>query len=131
MKVLMTQSIPDAALTMLQGHSIEVQVLKEKGTKKSDIISALKKESYDGMITLLTDTIDKEVIDVAGDGMKVIANYAVGFNNIDVQSAKEKGIVVTNTPGVLTETVAEHAFALILVVATRIVEADAFVSTLR
>lgn len=127
MKVLITQQIPDAALTMLQGHSVEVYVLKERGTKKSDIISALRKEVYDGMITLLTDKIDRDVIDAVGKNMKVIANYAVGFNNIDVQSAKEKGIVVTNTPGVLTETVAEHAFALILAVATRIVEADSFV----
>lgn len=127
MKVLMTQRIPNAAEEQLKGQSIEVQVLKEKGTKKADIVSALKKEAYDGMVTLLTDTVDKEVIDAAGDNMKVIANYAVGFNNIDVESAKERNIIVTNTPGVLTETVAEHTFGLILAVATRVVEADAFV----
>ena len=112
---------------MLRGQSMEVRVLEKKRVKKSDIVSILKKDAYDGMITLLTDTIDEEVMDAAGSNLKVIANYAVGFNNIDVQKAKERGITVTNTPGVLTETVAEHTFALILAVATRVVEADAFV----
>ena len=127
MKVLMTQRIPSAAEERLKGQSIEVKVLKDRGTKKSDIISALKKEPYDGMISLLTDTIDEEVLEAVGANMKVIANYAVGFNNIDVEGAKERDIVITNTPGVLTETVAEHTFGLILAVATRVVEADAFV----
>lgn len=111
----------------LREQSIELCVLDKKKVKKGDIISALKKDAYDGMVTLLTDMVDEEVLSVVGSNMKVIANYAVGFNNIDVSKAKEKGIVVTNTPGVLTETVAEHAFALILAAATRVVEADAFV----
>ena len=127
MKILVTQNIPEIGLTMLRGQSMEVCVLQKKKVKKTDIISALKKNAYDGMVTLLTDTIDEEVLQAAGSNLKVIANYAVGFNNIDVQKASEQGIVVTNTPGVLTETVAEHTFALILAVATRVVEADAFV----
>ena len=101
--------------------------IEKRKVQKKDIITALKKDAYDGMVTLLTDTIDKEVIDAGGSNLKIIANYAVGFNNIDVQAAEKKGVVVTNTPGILTETVAEHTFALILAVATRLVEADAFV----
>lgn len=112
---------------MLRGQSIGMHVINKKRVKKTDIITALKKDGYDGMITLLTDTIDEEVLNAAGSNMKIIANYAVGFNNIDVRRAKEKGITVTNTPDVLTETVAEHTFALILAVTTRTVEADAFV----
>ena len=65
---------------------------------------------YDGMITLLTDAIDEEVLESVGSDMKIIANYAVGYNNIAVQEAKERGIIITNTPGVLTETVAEHTY---------------------
>ena len=102
-------------------------MLDKKRVEKKDIIAQLKKEAYDGMISLLTDTIDEEVLNAAGSQMKVIANYAVGFNNVAVEKAKERGMVVTNTPDVLTETVAEHTFALLLAVATRIVEADAFV----
>ena len=127
MKVLITQHIPDDGPSLLQREDIEVRVLDKKQTKKSNIIAALKKEAYDGMIALLTDTIDEEVLDAAGSHMKVIANYAVGFNNIAVERAKERGIVVTNTPGVLTDTVAEHTIALIFAVATRVVEADSFI----
>ncbi|MCY4576843.1 MAG: D-glycerate dehydrogenase [Candidatus Kaiserbacteria bacterium] len=127
MKVLITHSIPGNGVSLLRGHNIEVRVLEKKKVRKGDLIATLKKEAYDGMISLLTDTIDEEVLSAVGSQMKVIANYAVGFNNIAVKKAKEQGIVVTNTPGVLTETVAEHTFALILAVATRVVEADAFV----
>ena len=126
MKVLVTHSIPEVGLSLLRGQSLGVRVLEKRKVSKRDIISALKRGPYDGMIALLTDVIDEEVLRAASS-LKVIANYAVGFNNIDVQKAKEKGIVVTNTPGVLTETVAEHTFALIFAVATRTVEADAFV----
>lgn len=127
MKILITQGIPDEGPALLRGHGIEMHILKKKNIRKNALIAELKKEAYDGMITLLTDTIDEEVLDAVGSQMKVIANYAVGFNNIDIQKAKERGITVTNTPGVLTETVAEHTFALIFAVATRVVEADSFV----
>ncbi len=127
MKILVTRRIPDVGLSLLREHEIELQVLEKKQLRKSALIAALKAEAYDGMIALLTDTIDEEVLNAVGSQMKVIANYAVGFNNIAVEKAKERGIVVTNTPGVLTETVAEHTFALIFAVATRVAEADAFV----
>ena len=126
MRVLLTQQIPRIAIDTLRQHDIEVDVLSVKKPTKQKIISALKKTSYDGMLCLLTDRIDKEVIDSVGSQMTVIANYAVGFENIDIAYAKEKGIVVTNTPGVLSETVAEHTIALIFAVARRIVEADSF-----
>ena len=127
MKILVTRRIPDVGLSLLQEHNIESRVLEKKQLRKSALIAALQAEAYDGMIALLTDTIDEEVLNAVGSQMKVIANYAVGFNNIAVEKAKERGIVVTNTPGVLTETVAEHTFALIFAVATRVAEADAFV----
>lgn len=79
----------------------------------------------DGLISMLTDRIDREVIE-AGSKLRIIANVAVGYNNIDTVSARERGIYVTNTPGVLTEATADLTWALILAVTRRIVEADAF-----
>jgi len=79
-------------------------------------------KGVDGLLSLLTDTIDAEVMDAAGPQLKVISNYAVGFNNIDVQAATQRGILVGNTPGVLTDTTADFAFALLMAAARRIVE---------
>ena len=75
----------------------------------------------------MTDKIDAEVLDAAkASGVKIFANYAVGFDNIDVKAAEERGILVTNAPGVLTDSVAEYAFTLILSIAHRIAESDRF-----
>jgi lactate dehydrogenase-like 2-hydroxyacid dehydrogenase len=78
----------------------------------------------DGLICLLTDSITADVMDAAGSGLKIIANYAVGYNNIDIEQAKARGIAVTNTPGVLTDATADIAWALLFSAARRIVEAD-------
>ncbi len=80
-----------------------------------------------GVISMLGNKVDRKVMDVAGEKLRVIGNFAVGFDNIDVGEASSRGIVVLNTPGVLTEAVAEHVMALTLTVARRIVEGDAFV----
>ena len=80
----------------------------------------------DGILSLLTDTMDGEVMDSAGESLKMIANYAVGFNNIDVSATTKRKIAVSNTPGVLTDTTADLAMALILAVARRIVESDVY-----
>jgi glyoxylate reductase len=79
-----------------------------------------------GLLSLLTDQIDREVMEIAGHGLKVISNCAVGYDNIDVREASQRGIPVGNTPGVLTETTADFAFSLLLAAARRIVEGDAF-----
>ncbi|MDQ3870556.1 MAG: hypothetical protein M3301_02935, partial [Chloroflexota bacterium] len=76
----------------------------------------------DGLLTLLTDVVDDELLIAAGSGLKVVSNYAVGFDNIDVAACTRRGIAVGNTPGVLTETTADLAFALLMAVARRIAE---------
>ena len=76
----------------------------------------------DGLLCLLTDPIDAEVMDAAGPQLRVISNYAVGYDNIDVDAASERSILVTNTPGVPTETTADFAFALLMAGARRVVE---------
>ena len=126
MRVLITHTIPKIAAERLSERDVEVVVLTGN-TKKRHILRALRKTPFDGMISLLTDTIDSEVFEVAGERLQIIANYAVGYNNIDLQEAKRRGVILTNTPDILTDTVAEHTVALILAVATRVREADRFV----
>jgi glyoxylate reductase len=89
----------------------------------------LEKVKYiEGLLPLLTERIDGELMD-AGEKLKVISNYAVGYNNIDTEAATERGIYVTNTPGILTDTTADAAFALLMAIARRIPEADHHIKT--
>ena len=81
----------------------------------------------DGVLTLLTDKVDDEFLDAAGSALKVVSNYAVGFDNIDVAACARRGIPVGNTPGVLTETTADLAFALMMAAARRLPEGDRYV----
>lgn len=125
-KIFITRKIPDSGINLLKkqkNFDVEVseynRVLKPKELLK-------KVQGIDALLCLLTDKIDAKVMDKAGKQLKIIANYAVGYNNIDVESATKKSIMVTNTPGVLTDTVAEHAVGLILAIAQRIPEADKF-----
>ena len=90
---------------------------------KSELIRRLA--GKDGLLCHIISTIDEEVL-AAAPGLKVVSNVAVGFNNIDVAAARKRGIVVTNTPDVLTETTADFAWALLMASARRIVEADRF-----
>jgi len=79
------------------------------------------------ILSLLTERIDAEVLDAAGPGLRIVANVAAGFDNIDVDAARERGIAVSNTPGVLDEATADLAFGLILALTRRVAEADRFV----
>jgi len=96
---------------------------KDRPLSKEEILRGVREA--DGMISMLSDTIDREIIDAAPH-LRIIANYAVGYNNIDLNAARERGIFVTNTPGVLTETTADLTWALMLTVARRITEAEQF-----
>src|SRR5438067_8458248 len=84
-------------------------------------------EGIDGFLALLTDKVDDELLDRAGPQLKVVSNYAVGFDNIDVSACTRRGIAVGNTAGVLTETTADMAFALLMAAARRIPEAHGYV----
>jgi glyoxylate reductase len=79
-----------------------------------------------GAITLLTENVDAELLDAAGDQLKIVANYAVGFDNIDVEECTRRGVLATNTPEVLTETTADTAWSLIMAAARRVPEGDRF-----
>lgn len=123
MKVFITRRIPDPGLNMLR-KKVETEINpNDRVLTKKEIIKGLK--GKDGLISLLTDQIDKDIIN-SEPKLKMIANYAVGYDNIDIQAATEKGIPVSNTPGILTDTTAEMAWALILSVARRVIEGDKF-----
>lgn len=127
MKIFVTRIVPESGIKMLKQKGYEVVVNPEdRILTKEELIKNLKDQNYDALYCLLTDKIDGEVMDAFGPQLKVIANMAVGFDNIDIAEAKKRGIIITNTPGVLTDTVAEHTFALMLAIAHRVVEADKF-----
>jgi glyoxylate reductase len=124
MKIFITKEIPEAGINYIRKCGIRFEVYKgSKPITKKKLIE--KVSDVDGIITLLSDKVDKDFIDNAKH-CKVIANYAVGFNNIDVNYAKHKGIVVTNTPDVLTESTADLAISLMLCCARNIVPAEKF-----
>lgn len=123
MKVFVTRKIPEAGLKLLEKKcELEINPYDRVLTSK-EIIKRIK--GKDGLLCLLTDQIDKGVIS-AEPRLKMIANYAVGYDNIDIKAATNKGIPVSNTPGVLTDATAEMTWALLFAVARRIVEGDSF-----
>ena len=132
MKIFVTRIVPEAGIKMLKDKGYEIAVNQEdRVLTKEELITALKDQNYNALFCLLTDKIDSEVMDSFGPQLKIVANMAVGFDNIDAQEAKKRGIMITNTPGVLTDTVAEHTFSLMLSIAHRIPEADKFTRALK
>ncbi|MBI2609931.1 D-glycerate dehydrogenase [Candidatus Giovannonibacteria bacterium] len=126
-KVFVTRIIPDAGINKLTRAGYEVHLNPEdRVLQKDELIGLLEKERYDAVLALLTDKLDKDIFKAAGPQCKIFSNMAVGFDNVDLDAAKEMQIMVSNTPGVLTDTVAEHTFALLLAIAHRISEADNF-----
>jgi glyoxylate reductase len=125
MKVFITQKLPSVAYNLLAKEGLEVSVYgDDKTISKRDLIKLA--HDSDAVISLLTDKIDSTVI-AKLTNCKVIANYAVGYNNIDVNAATKNGIAVTNTPDILTQSTADLTLALILSVARRVIEGDQLV----
>lgn len=122
--VYITRRIPNSTLEKIS-EVCQVEMWEEEDVPVPRAVLEEKIENIDGLFCLLTETIDEELLQKAKQ-LKVISNMAVGYNNIDVAAATEKGIFVTNTPGVLTETTADLTFALLMATARRIVEASDF-----
>jgi glyoxylate reductase len=119
-KVLITREIPEAGLRVLE--PFDVTVLYERPPERDELLEAVRGVS--GVLSTATENMDGEVMDAAGEDLKVIANMAVGYDNVDVEAAGERGVVVTNTPGVLDETTADVAFMLLLAAARRLGEGE-------
>jgi glyoxylate reductase len=123
-KIFITRKIPQAGIEKLKDmFDVEVSPF-DRDVTQDEIVEMTT--GAQGLVSMVTNNLSKDIIDRLTT-IKIIANYAVGFNNIDIEHAREKGIVVTNTPDVLTEATADIAMALILCVARRVVEGDRLV----
>ena len=122
-KILVTKPIfPEATEFLKRQVAIDAN-LEDRVLSKQELISRL--QGKQGAVTLLTDIIDTEVLESVPD-IRIVCNIAVGFNNVDIENASRLGILVTNTPGVLTETTADFAWTLLMAAARRVVEGDSF-----
>jgi glyoxylate reductase len=122
-RVFLSRALPPEAMRVLREGCELTMNAEDRVLSKAELIAAAT--GMDGLLCLLTDTIDAEVLDIK-PRLKVVSNYAVGFNNVDVAAATARGIPITNTPGVLTETTADFAWTLLMAVARRVVEGDRF-----
>ena len=120
-RVFVSRIIPDAGLNLIRQHC-DAEVWPDPLPPPHDVLRS-KVADCDGLVSLLTDRIDAALLDAA-PRLKVVSNYAVGFNNVDVKAASERGVAVGNTPGVLTDATADMAFCLLIGAARRLVEGD-------
>jgi glyoxylate reductase len=125
-RVFVTRRIPDAGLDLLRARKdIRLTLFPlDRAINRAELLKGVK--GVDALLCLLTEKIDKGVIDAAGSQLKIVSNYAVGFDNVDLAACAARNVTVTNTPGVLTDAVAEHAFALMMSICRRIPESDRF-----
>jgi glyoxylate reductase len=122
--ILISRLLPEEALARARSRAVVDLHEADKPLGRSELAARLR--GRQGLVCLITDTIDAPLLDACPD-LKVVANVAVGFNNIDVAAATQRGVVVTNTPDVLTETTADFAWTLLMATARRVVEADRYV----
>lgn len=123
-KIFITRQIPEIGIKLLKDKGWDISVGPEGKISSEELLKGVK--GVEAILSVLTEQINREVMEAAGKQLKIIANYAVGYNNIDVKEAKKRNILVTNTPGVLTDAVADHAVGLLFATARRIVEADKY-----
>ena len=123
--VLVTRRLPQEALDRIAAWCDMTLYDGEGAMARDQLLTEVAGKT--GAITLLTDRVDEEFLDVAGPELKIVANYAVGFDNIDVEACTRHGVLACNTPEVLTETTADTAFALMMAAARRIAEGDRFI----
>ncbi|TWU22420.1 putative 2-hydroxyacid dehydrogenase [Novipirellula galeiformis] len=123
-KIFLTRELPPSSMKQLRERSQLTMNHEDRALTKQELIAGL--QGVDGLLCQLTDIIDDEVLG-ANPNLKVVSNFAVGFNNVDIASASKRNIAVTNTPGVLSDSTADMAWALMFAVARRVVEGDRFV----
>ena len=123
-RVMISRALPEEVIARARSRADVDLHAGDKPLSKTELIARVK--DREGLVCLITDTIDSSVFESC-PGLKVVSNVAVGFNNIDVAAATKRGVVVTNTPDVLTETTADFAWTLLMATARRLVEADRYV----
>jgi glyoxylate reductase len=123
-KVFITRLIPSPAIEMLERHFLVEKNSENRALNHTELLDKIR--GSHAVLCMLSDQIDAGVMDAAGPQCRIFANYAVGYNNIDIQAATERRIWITNTPGVLDNATADLAWALLFAVARCIAEADSF-----
>ncbi|MFE0506415.1 2-hydroxyacid dehydrogenase [Peribacillus butanolivorans] len=126
-KIYITRKLPEQIVNRLRGNYHVTMWEQEDIPVPRDVLEK-EIEEIDGLLCLLTEQIDEALLEKAVN-LKIIANMAVGYNNIDIHSAIKRGIMVTNTPGVLTETTADLTFGLLLATARRLIEAEDYLKS--
>ena len=121
MKVLITARLPEDVVAAIRKEHEVTMRSEDSPMPREELLEKISDK--DGVISMLTDKINQEVFDRAHN-LKMVANFAVGFDNIDIPAATRRGIKVSNTPGVLADATADLAFSLLLAAARRIVEGD-------
>lgn len=124
-EVFVTRIIPEKGLRLVEEYCQADVWQDDLPPSHAELLRRVR--GVDGLLCLLTDTVDAEVMQAAGAGLKVISNHAVGFDNIDIREATARAIPVGNTPGILTESTADFAFSLMAAAARRVVEGDRYV----
>lgn len=125
-RVLVSRRLPEAGLAPLREAGLDVDVYDgDTPIPRGELLARV--EGADGIVTLMSERVDDELLKAAGPQLKVVANYAVGYDNIDLEACSRHGVVATNTPDVLSDTTADMAFALLLAVARRIRSGDSLV----
>jgi len=126
-KIFVTRRIPDAGVQILEkefgADNVDIYPSDEM-IPRADFLREVR--GVDAIFLILTEAMDAEAFDAAGDQLNIVANMAVGYNNVDVAEATKRGIPVTNTPGVLTDTTADLTWALLLAAARRIPESEVY-----
>jgi glyoxylate reductase len=122
--VLVTRRLPQPALDRIASKTSMTLYEGEWAIPRDQLLAEIKGKI--GAVTLLTDKVDDEFLDAAGDQLMIVANFAVGFDNIDVAACSRRGVLCSNTPDVLTETTADTAWALLMAAARRVAEGDRF-----
>jgi lactate dehydrogenase-like 2-hydroxyacid dehydrogenase len=125
LNIFVTQLIPQAGLEILRRAHPDYRInAEERVLARGELLENIR--GADALLALLTDKIDAKVLDAAGPQLRIVANMAVGYDNVDVQAASQRGVMVTNTPGVLTDATADHAWALLFAVARRVPESERY-----
>ena len=124
-RVFVARPIPDAGLDIVRAAAETSVWPDDLPPPREALLEHVR--GVDGLLALLTDRVDDELLDAAGPSLRVVSNFAVGYDNIDVEACARRGVAVGNTPGVLTETTADLAFALLMAVARRLPEGQAYV----
>lgn len=121
-RIVVTRPLPERALALLRDHGSVSVPDEDRALRVDELRRAVAGAA--AVVTMLHDRVDDELLDAAGDDLQVVANVAVGYENVDVAACAHRGVVVTNTPGVLVDATADHTMALMLAVTRRVAEGD-------